>query len=65
VPDTQELIALGIVAVVVGWAIYRRIRRKAGGCADCAGKPAANTGETTVRFYKRAPPGDDRRGNDS
>lgn len=60
-PDIQELIALGIVALVVGRLVWTRWpRRKA------AGKPAAKTGdcgdcssagpppkEATVHFYRR------------
>lgn len=57
-PDIQELIALGIVALVAGTALWRRLRRKpgaaAGSCGDCAGSgpPPA---ESTMRFYRRNP----------
>jgi nitrate/TMAO reductase-like tetraheme cytochrome c subunit len=53
----QELLALGIVALVVGVYAWRRRARHAStkpGCGDCASaaKPRAD-GETTVHFYRR------------
>jgi hypothetical protein len=56
-PDIQEIIALGIVAVVAGWLLWkRRLRRnappKTGSCGDCVqqGPPPK---EATLRFYRR------------
>lgn len=53
-PDLQEMLALGIVALVAGLYWYRRRRRPSGSCGDCAsaGPPPA---ESTVRFYRRNP----------
>lgn len=56
-PGIQELIALGIVALVVGlfmrrrWS-KRRASQRGGDCGDCAssGPPKA---ESTVHFYRR------------
>jgi|CXWL01.1.fsa_nt_gi hypothetical protein len=56
-PGIQELIALGIVALVAGRLLWRRWFRaraggKAGACGDCAssGPPPK---EAPVRFYRR------------
>jgi len=64
-PGIQELIALGIVALVAGRLLWRRFAQrdaltkpgskpssKAGACGDCAsaGPPPK---EATVRFYKK------------
>lgn len=60
-PDIQEAIALGIVALVAGRLLWRRFGRrkspaqagsKAGACSDCAsaGPPPK---ETTIHFYRR------------
>ena len=58
-PGIQEIIALGIVALVVWRLIWRRRNssRKAGACGDCAssGPPPK---ESTVRFYRRQPDSD-------
>jgi hypothetical protein len=58
-PGIQEIIALGIVALVVGLYIRRRWfgRRKSSsgaGCGDCAssGPPAQ---ESPLRFYRKRP----------
>jgi hypothetical protein len=70
-PDIQELIALGIVALVAGRLVWKRwagrtaagkSAPKTGDCGDCssAGPPPK---EATVRFYRRqkeeAPAGGD------
>lgn len=52
----QDILALGIVALIVGWYLYRRSQKKASGCADCA-ESAPPSKEATVRFYRRAEPG--------
>jgi hypothetical protein len=60
-PGIQEVIAVGIVALVVGRLLWRRWSRRkalnrsgttAGACGDCtsAGPPPE---EATVRFYRR------------
>lgn len=56
--DTQDLIALGIVAVVVALALWRQVRlkraRRRNPCAGCENTQVTPT-ETAVRFYRRAP----------
>ena len=58
-PDLQETIALGIVALVAGLFAWRRLapgarRRPAGGsgCEGC-GPGTSPPGEATVHFYRR------------
>ena len=57
--STQQIIALSIVAVVVGLELLRRYRKKKAGkvgCDDCdssSGTKANAKGEAPVRFYKR------------
>jgi len=53
----QELIALGLVAMVVAIALWRRLRKKPSGCDSCSGNPANKTGEheSVVRFHKTPP----------
>ena len=56
-PDIQEIVALGIVALVAGRLAWKRWARwkatgKAGACGDCS--PATpSRGEATVHFYRR------------
>lgn len=57
--STQQLIALGIVALAVGAELLRRYRKKRAGKVGCEGcdtpaapKPNA-AGEAPVRFYKK------------
>ncbi|MBL8201771.1 MAG: hypothetical protein JNK40_12425 [Chromatiales bacterium] len=69
-PDIQELIALGIVALVAGRLLWKRWARrhsagkpgaKSADCGDCAAAGPAPK-EATVRFYRRPkaePPGQD------
>jgi len=58
VPDVQELIALGIVALVAGRLLWRRLgpsarrRRTAGACDGC-GPVNPPRKEATIRFYRR------------
>lgn len=52
---TQEILAIAIVAVVVGFAIYRRLRKKDSGASACSGcdhQSAKPETEKTVRFFK-------------
>ena len=53
---TQEIIALMIVMLVIAFALYRRARKNKNsakaGCADCD-KPADNTAEKTVHFFRK------------
>ena len=51
----QELLALAIVAGVVGFALYRRSRRgkQSGACGDGCGQQAAAKKEATIHFYRR------------
>ena len=53
----QEILALLVVAAVVGVALWRRWRRRkvaASGCSQCGDKPAAPR-EAPIRFYRRRP----------
>jgi hypothetical protein len=52
--ETQEILALLLVASVVAVALWRRRRRRqvAGGCGQCGDKPAASK-EAPIRFYRR------------
>ncbi len=51
-PGTQEILALIVVAAVVGFALYRRLRRgKASGCHDCS--TDKSTKEQPIRWYRR------------
>jgi hypothetical protein len=57
VPGIQEIIALGIVVLVVGLYVRRRWRRgksaqRSGDCGDCASS-APPAKESPVRFYRR------------
>ena len=47
----QELLALAIVAVVVGFALYRRWRKPAEKNSCCG--DTEPSGEKTVHFYRR------------
>lgn len=55
--DLQELLALGVVAVVAGAALWRywRRRKAAPGCDGC-GKASAAPKEAPLRFHRRRPP---------
>jgi hypothetical protein len=63
-PDVQEAIALGIVALVAArfwwrrWGPGARRGKAAGGCDGC-GPAASPAKEATVRFYKRRPDSND------
>jgi hypothetical protein len=56
--ELQEVLALGVVALVVALALWRRARRRrarpAPGCSGCEA-PAAKPKETVPRFYRRKP----------
>lgn len=55
--DVQEILALGIVALVVGLALWRRRKRAARaapGCSNCD-NPPAKPKEAPLRFYRRRP----------
>jgi hypothetical protein len=60
-PDIQEVIAVGIVALVAGRLLWRRFGKrpagaKTGDCGDCAASGPAPK-EATVHFHrKRSPP---------
>lgn len=54
-PSTQELLALLVVALVVGRLVWRRLRRKSGGCAGCASAGSKTPTESTVHFHRRPP----------
>ncbi len=56
-PGLQEILALGIVALVVGLVVWRRwfrgrATRRSGDCGDCAASDPPPK-EATVRFYRR------------
>jgi hypothetical protein len=57
--STQQLIALVIVAIAIGFELLRRYRKKKAGKQGCDGcdapggnKPGSQ-GETPVKFYKK------------
>lgn len=54
----QEILALLIVLVIVGFALYRRSRgkRTTGSCADgcAAADKRGGDEETTIHFYRRS-----------
>jgi hypothetical protein len=53
-PGIQEGIALGIVLLVIGFALYRRWRRRSAGTKCCdAGSPSPDETEKPVHFYRR------------
>jgi hypothetical protein len=54
-PGWQELIALTIVVVVVGFGLYRRWRKPAATEASCC-SDKADPAEKTVHFYRRNSP---------
>lgn len=47
----QEVLALGMVLAVAGFALYRRYRgRRAGGCGACSGCASTPTERAEVRL---------------
>lgn len=56
--DIQEILALGVVVLVVVLTLWRRARRRraqAGpGCSNCD-SPSAKPKEAPLRFYRRRP----------
>ncbi|NND55509.1 MAG: hypothetical protein HKN56_11140 [Gammaproteobacteria bacterium] len=55
---TQQLIALSLVAVVIGAELWRRWKKrqsKSDGCDGCdsPGSTKKDAGEAPVRFYRR------------
>lgn len=53
--DLQELLALGLVALVVGIALWRRFRhsrKPQAGCDGC-GPQAKKPAESTLHFHRR------------
>ncbi|MCC7257877.1 MAG: hypothetical protein IT486_05860 [Gammaproteobacteria bacterium] len=54
--DLQELLALGVVVLVVALTLWRRARRRRAGKAGCSGcdsKAARPSGESPLRFHRR------------
>lgn len=52
---TQEIIAIILVIVVVGFALWRRLHKKPdSACSNCD-QNAQNTDEQPVRFFKKQP----------
>jgi len=54
----QEIIALTLVAVVVGFALYRRWRgpgKSGSDCSGCDAKVTGTTDEKPINFYRRNP----------
>ena len=52
----QEIVALIIVAAVVGFALYRRWRRSSKadvGCSGCEDKRTSATNDKPINFYRR------------
>ncbi|MGI9330024.1 MAG: hypothetical protein ACR2QB_04850 [Gammaproteobacteria bacterium] len=54
-PGWQELIALTLVVVVVGFALYRRWRKPAQAKSSCCSEKD-DSDEKTVHFYRRNSP---------
>ena len=52
-PGIQEAIALGIVAIVVGFGLYRRWRKGQRKDSACCEEPSTEAAEKTVHFYRR------------
>jgi len=53
---TQEILAIAIVAVIVCFALFRRLRKKdsaAGACSGCDHQAAETDSGKTVRFFKK------------
>ncbi len=53
---TQEIIAIIIVAAVVGFAVYRRWRKKpaaADVCSNCENGPTNDTKKKSVHWFKK------------
>ncbi len=54
--STQQIIALLLVAVVIGFELRRRyLKKKSGkiGCDECGPDKAKTGNEAPVKFYKR------------
>jgi hypothetical protein len=52
----QQIIVLGLIAIIVGLELRRRWRKKQKGkvgCDDCGPGPAKPPKEAPLRFYKR------------
>lgn len=52
----QEVLALAVVAAVVGlylWRRWQRRRRSKSACGGCEGGASDTSKEKTLRFYKR------------
>lgn len=54
-PGTQELLALLVVGLVAARLVWRRLRRKPGGCAGCASAGTPAPRESTLHFHRRPP----------
>jgi hypothetical protein len=53
---TQEIITILIVVTIVGFALYRRLRKKNStpkACSGCEQNTANNSNEKPVRFFKK------------
>ena len=53
---TQEIFAIILVTAVVGFALYRRLRKKSGStdaCSGCEHTTAKNTDEKPLRFFTK------------
>lgn len=53
---TQEILAIVFVIAIVGFALYRRLRKKssaAGACSGCEHGQSESTDEKPVHFYKK------------
>lgn len=54
--DLQEALALGLVALVVGIVLWRRLRRRSSGndaCSNCDAGRAKPPREAPLRFHRR------------
>jgi hypothetical protein len=55
-PDMQEIVALAIVALVVGVALWRSLHRRGAGSTDCSGcekSAAKKPREIPLHFRRR------------
>jgi len=52
----QEILAIMIVAAIVVFALFRRMRKKPASkntCSDCEHTPSQHTDEKSIRFFTK------------
>ena len=50
----QEIVALLIVLAVVGFALYRRVKRSGKVEKNCCASPQQSGDESVIHFYRRS-----------